>query len=254
MENSFQTSFIPKKPVTETTLGSSGRSSTDIFTVIAVAVLLIVGAIAGGLFLYKNYLISEKQALSTSIGKIRDSFDKDTISELELFDKRSSSSKTILNDHLVLSPMFSLLNTLTIPAIQYTKFDHQTTDKGFDVSMSGIARDYRSVALQADVFNGAKGRSFKNVIFSNLTLNKDGNVTFDLEFTVDPSLLSYEQNLLLEQAQAQTQVNQQIQLQQPQVQATSPTTQNKNSNVVIPVTSGVTQPQQTVNTVTNNQQ
>lgn len=157
-----------------------------------------MGILSGGLFVYKNYLVNKKAILSSSLLKVRNSFDKDTIAELELYDKRSSASKQVLASHIVLSPMFKLLGELTIPLIQYTDFSHQLSDKGFFVKMKGVSRDYKSIALQADVFNTARGRSFKNVVFSNLTKDKNNNVSFDIEFTVDPALLSYEKNNALE--------------------------------------------------------
>jgi hypothetical protein len=200
MENSFQTSFIPKKPIM--TAARPTRPPTSLFTILAFLVLVIVGLAAGGLFLYKNYLIKQKEVLSASLSRVRDSFEKDTIDELELYDKRTSASKLILANHIVFSPMFSLLGTLTLPSIQYTKFDQVTDTSGFSVKLSGVAEDYKSIALQADVFNSDKGRSFKNVVFSNLAKDKNSNVTFDLQFTVDPSLLSYEKDALLNPIQA----------------------------------------------------
>jgi hypothetical protein len=199
MENSFQTSFIPKKPINTTSVVN--RRPTSLFTVFSIIVLVIMVLASAGLFVYKNYLNNQKETLSASLLKVRDSFEKETIDELELFDKRTGAAKQILDKHIVLSPMFELLGSLTIPSIQYTKFEHQTNEKGFYVKMSGIARDYRSIALQADVFNTAKGRYFKNVVFSNLLKDKNNYVTFNVEFNVDPSLLSYEKNILLEDAQ-----------------------------------------------------
>jgi hypothetical protein len=201
MENSFQTSFIPKKPISS--VGTVSKGPTSLFTVLAIIILVIVAIAAGGLFVYKGYLGRQKESLSVSLLKVRDSFEKETIDELELFNKRTDAAKEILDSHIVLSPVFELIGNLTIPSIQYTKFEHQTSEKGFYVKMSGISRDYRSIALQADVFNSAKGRYFKNVVFSNLIKDKNNYVTFNIEFSVDPNLLSYEKNLLLEE-QTQT--------------------------------------------------
>jgi hypothetical protein len=198
MENSFQTSFIPKKPIVTngaTTSYGGGQKTTSISMVVSVSILIVVILSTGGLFLYKNYLIKNKEALSSSLVKVRDSFDNDTIAELETYDKRSSTAKQILNNHIVLSPLFELINELTLSSIQYTKFDHNTANGIFSVKMSGIARDYRSIALQADVFNTGKGRKLKDIVFSNLTKDKNNYVTFDVEFTVDPSLLAYSNNL-----------------------------------------------------------
>jgi len=208
MENSFQTSFIPKKSIIETPGVRSSGSSKSLLTIIAVLILIIVGVAGGGLFLYKNYLTNQRAILSASIVKVGNNFDKDTITELQLFNKRMSASKMILDSHIVFSPLFTALGTVTIPSVQYTKFSESTTDTSFNVSMSGIALDYKSVAIQSDVFNSPQGRYFKNVVFSNLVRDNTTNyVSFDVNFTVDPSLLSYEKNNLLEQSsQAQTPV------------------------------------------------
>ncbi|MES2930813.1 MAG: hypothetical protein V4665_03470 [Patescibacteria group bacterium] len=205
MENSFQTSFIPKKPITPVNPSSSRpNASRSLFSILATLLLVVAAVSAGGLYFYKSYLIRQKEVLSVSLERVRDTFEQDTITELELFDKRVAAAKQVLGGHIVLSPMFELLGALTIPSIQYTRFTHETTDQGFFVKMSGIARDYRSIALQADVFNSAKGRSFRNVVFSNLTRDKNNSVGFDVEFVVDPSLLSYEKNMAVGGAQVKT--------------------------------------------------
>jgi hypothetical protein len=200
MENSFQTSFIPKKSIVTAASSATAHTSGGLLTKISAAILVIVGLAAGGLFLYNSYLVKQKAILSSSLIKVKDNFDKDTISELQLFDKRISASKDILSAHTVFSPVFGLLADLTIPSVQYTRFSESVGDKGFFISMSGVALDYKSVALQANAFNGSKGRYFKDVVFSNLSRDTNGTVSFDLNFSVDPALLSYEKNTLLEQA------------------------------------------------------
>ncbi len=207
MENSFQTSFIPKKPISPapTAAPLPQPKSFGFFGTIALGFLILIGVIAGGLFAYKNFLTNQKGNLSQSLSRARDSFEKDTITELETFDKRVSASKKILASHIVLSPLFSLIGELTIPSIQFTKFEHQFTDKGlFYVKMTGVARDYKSIATQSDILGGPKGRYLKSVVFSNLTTTeikekdtKKTTVGFNVEFIVDPTLLSYEKNILI---------------------------------------------------------
>lgn len=196
--NSFQTSFIPKKPI-DTTISSVGgeKRHGNPLVSISVAIIVITMIVLGGLYFYKNYLVTQKDNLSISLDKVKNSFDQDTINELELFDKRISASGVVLSKHLVLSPMFELLGNLTIPQVQYTKFTHESKDNNFMVKMSGVSPDYKTIAMQAEIFNSAKGRLFKNVVFSNLNKDKSNNVTFDVGFSVDPSLLSYEKNILI---------------------------------------------------------
>jgi hypothetical protein len=197
MENSFQTSFIPKKPIVAN--GSSPvirGNATSISMVVSVFILVVMLLAFGGLYFYYNfYLLKNKETLSSNLAQIRDSFDKNTIAELEMYDKRTTVSSQILKNHLVLSPLFELINKLTLSSIQYTKFSHSTLNNVFSVKMSGIARDYKSIALQADVFNSSKGQMLKNVVFSNLSKDKNNYVIFDIDFNVDPSLLSYTNNI-----------------------------------------------------------
>lgn len=198
MENSFQTSFIPKKPMVFTNVVR--KEPINFFLVISIFLLIVSVLGSAFLFGYKMYLEKQNENLSGSLTIIRDSFEKGTIDELNLFYKKTTSAKEILAKHIALSPIFKLLGDITIPQVQYTSFSEKFNDKGaLTVDLSGIAFDYRSIALQADVFNTAKGSSFKNVLFSNLIRNKDNNVSFNLKFDIDPAVFSYEKNLLLEE-------------------------------------------------------
>jgi hypothetical protein len=63
-----------------------------------------------------------------------------------------------------------------------------------DIKMSGQATGYRAIALQSDLLT--TDQVFVDPIFSNLTLDGSGNVLFDLNFSVKPSFVNYEQTLL----------------------------------------------------------
>lgn len=161
---------------------------------IATFILIFVIVVSLGLFVYKLYLTKQKESYSNSLSSARDSFEKETIDELDTFNKRIESAKQILSGHVSTSSVFKLLQELTIPSIQYTHFSQSTDEKGILVNIEGVARDYRSIALQAEMFNKGKGLSFKNVVFSNLVKDKNNNIIFDLKFNVDPNLISYEPN------------------------------------------------------------
>lgn len=206
MENSFQTSFIPKKPIIENGATAS-KSGTNIPMIVSLFILVVICVAAGGLYFYKGYLLNNKDQLSSSLSKIKESFDKDTISELELYDKRSTVAQQVLQGHVVLSPLFQAINDYTLSSIQYTRFSHSIISDVFVIKMSGIARDYKSIALQADVFNTNKAAMFKDLVFSNLTKDKNNYVTFDLEFSVDPKTLSYEEHIANKNTTSDSPVN-----------------------------------------------
>ena len=192
MENSFQTSFIPKKPIVS---NNSVKVPKSFFSFIS-AFFLIVSIVASiGLFFYKTYLNKQIDSLSSSLALARDEFEKGTIDDLALFDKRTQTAKTILNSHIVLSPFFSLLSKITVPSIQYTGFNQETTETGFAFNLKGIAKDYGSIISQSNVLSGPDGASFQNVLFYDLSKNKDNNITFSLKFNIKPELLSYKKNI-----------------------------------------------------------
>lgn len=197
MENSFQTSFIPKRPIIN---GSPNSASTkepiSMFSVISVILIVISVLASSGLFVYKLYLTKQKDQLSASLLKARDSFEQDTINELGLFDGRVKAAKEIISNHVALSNVFSYLEDITIPQVQYVRFEEQMNDKGvLAVNMSGVASDYRSIAIQADMFSSSNSSPFKNVLFSNLSRMQNGTVSFNLKFDVDNSAYLYTKNI-----------------------------------------------------------
>ncbi len=203
--NSFQTSFIPKKPlVASTDVPVAVSRPIGLLNFLSIFAVVIVVALYGGLFVYKNILLKNLNNLHTSLQSSQASFEKDTIEDLQLFDKRMSVSKQVISGHIIFSPLFDLMNQLTLPAVQFTKFEQTSSADGrsFLINMTGTARDYRSIALQAQVLNSDKGKYFKDVVFSNLGLadekDKKGYVKFEISFSVDPTLLSYEKFILQE--------------------------------------------------------
>jgi len=192
MENSFQTSFIPKKPIVPNK--TKEKKTKSLFLLIATTLLIISGVISVGLYIYKSQLVESRSSRSNSLSTIRSNFEENTIEELALYNKRMETAKMVLKNHVVLSPLFSLLSEITIPEVQYNSFKHESEDEMLTVKLEGLALDYRSIALQANMFNDSRNVYFKNVLFSDLNKDTNNNVKFNLEFEVDPSLISYENN------------------------------------------------------------
>lgn len=195
MDQNFQTSFIPKKPIIKERAISSRPIS--IFLIGAVFIFFVILLATGGLYFYKSVVAKNIADMQNTLTLAQNRFEPSKITELQVLDKRLNASTEILANHLAISPIFTALENITMKTVRYTKFDYELgTDKNktVDVKISGQAIGYRSVALQADLF--AQEKSFINPVFSNLTLDNSGNVLFDLEFTVDPSFVNYKQSLL----------------------------------------------------------
>jgi len=195
MEQNFQTSFIPKKPIIKERAVSA--QPVNFFLIGAIFILFFVLLSTGGLYFYKVILTKNITSTESSLNLAKNRFEPSKIIELQVLDKRLRASSEILSKHIAVTPIFNALEKLTMKSVRYTKFDYEVgTDKNATISvkMSGQAIGYRSVALQSDLF--ARNKSLIDPIFSNLTLDDKGNVLFDLEFTVDPSFVNYKQTLL----------------------------------------------------------
>jgi len=192
MEQNFQTSFIPKKPMIEERTVKA--RPVNFFTVISIIVLFTMLISAGGVYFYRGVVNKSIASKQNTLLLAQSRFEPARIEQLQTLDKRLKASTDILQKHIAVSPIFEILEDITMKTVRYTEFSYeQGGDKDIKVviSMSGEAVGYRSIALQSELF-GRESRLI-DPVFSNLTLNNNGNVIFDLQFSVAPSLVQYQE-------------------------------------------------------------
>ncbi len=193
MEQNFQTSFIPKKPIVKERT-TPGRGVGFLF-IISILIFIAVVIAYGAVYAYKGNLAKTLASKESSLTLARDRFEPERISELKTLDKRMRAANEILSNHIVASPIFKELEKITMKNIRYTDFNFGSTNEGetkIAIKLKGEAVGYRAVAMQADLFS--KDKNFVDPVFSNLSLDGKGHVTFDVDFSVDPSFVNYKQN------------------------------------------------------------
>jgi hypothetical protein len=194
MDQNFQTSFIPKKPIVEERVVSS--QPVGFLMTISLLILFIVLLGTGGLYFYKVITEKNNDSMKTSLSTAQNSFEPSKITELQLLDKRLRVATEVLDNHVAITPIFTMLNAITMHTVRFTKFSYDLgtgSNADVDVKMSGVAVGYRSVALQSDLL--AQNKNIINPVFSNLNLDATGNVLFDLEFSVNPNFINYKQTV-----------------------------------------------------------
>lgn len=190
-----QTSFIPKRSL-DTNTRVERADTVSIFTILSVLIFFIVIIGAGGIFLWKKNLEKQIADVKSVIIREKDSFSSEDINQLAKLDKRLISGGQLLDSKLYTSKIFELLNQNTIKTVRFTKFtvDPSLVDKEkLKITVSGQAKDYASLALQAHIFSGLND-SFIDYDFSNLTLDLSGNVTFDMNATLAKKSLVFNAN------------------------------------------------------------
>ena len=218
MEPSLQTSFIPKQALNPAQVNrSAGAPKTvksegaGLFTLLSFVILFLSVAAAGGTFVYRNHLLNllyspcevtaqtqpngdilgqagtvdSECGLHASLEDKRRKLDDESLSRMQRLDTKMKLATTVLNGHLSLLPLFDILSTSTLKTLRFTKFNTLNQQ----VNISGVASSYEDIAVQSEVLNDMP--EIKNALFSNLDLDKEGNVIFNLTFSVSPSALTY---------------------------------------------------------------
>ena len=190
MDKEFQTSFIPKKPLTEDRVVRERPVSVVTFFATVIFFATLVAGV--GAYGYQVVLAKKVKDMAVSLDKAKGAFEPSLLSDLEVLDRRINASQEILSNHIAVSPIFQSLQELTLKNVRFTKFSYEVSrESGITVKMSGLSPNYSyiTLALQSDVF--VQNKYIKNPVFSNLNLDEKGNVTFDLTFSVDPSFVKY---------------------------------------------------------------
>lgn len=191
MDQNFQTSFIPKKALAEDRTERPQSVSVLLFF----ATIIFIASIAGAafVFFYKTSLTSQVAQMKLDLKKAEGAFEGDFIQELQSMDKRINAANVVLGNHISVSPIFAELKSATLKSIQYTKFGYTLTGEGASakvtVQMSGRSQTYKAIALESGEL--AKNKYIKEPVFSNLTPSDQGDILFDLTFSVDPKFVLY---------------------------------------------------------------
>ncbi|MDP3763104.1 MAG: hypothetical protein Q8Q92_00355 [bacterium] len=185
MPPKFQSSFIPKGPIVSTGTGASlGRrvKERNLFTFLATIIFTISVLLALGVFGSKFYLQYRIDQMSVDLETARTALQPEIIRELTSLNDRIISTKELIAGHRVLTSLFEFLEVSTPKTVRFSDFRYSATEQGLELSMKGEARGYAALALAADIFS--KSQNFKDPVFSNLSLNERGDVSFSFKTIV----------------------------------------------------------------------
>ena len=203
MDSKIPTSFIPKDTI-RTDLRPK-REPVGILSIIAL--LILAGALVylAGVYVYRYMTYNDiNNPCATSAGGsgscgLRESlnietqsFERSKLESLKRLDTKLKNGTSVLNNHVSLAPLFSLLCTITNQNIQYQKFQFDSTG----ITINGIAKSYEDIAFQQKVLttDATAIKMIRNFSFSDFGIDPKGQVSFKLTLVVDPSLLSYSQS------------------------------------------------------------
>lgn len=195
MDSRFQTTFVPKKPITPSTLQSGGPprraiAANGIIPTIAGLLVVLTLASAIGVFLYGQFLTRRLVSMSKSLEAVRESIDSPLIAQLKRVDRRIETAKEVLDRHTKQSPLFSVLEASTLRNIMFENFKYTTESaNGASLTMSGKARGFDTIALQADLLS--ESADILSPVFSDFARPEGELVSFMFSANINPQLLAY---------------------------------------------------------------
>ena len=200
MEPKFQTSFIPKNPVFPTGAGTNNNnreqynSSISFLSIVALILFLLSVISSGGLFFYSKLQQKSIIELKESLALEKASFSESTTKDLILFSDQLKVVKLLLDKHLILSNIFIIMQSSTIPNINFTEISFDTKTEGVvSVDFEGQSTSYEHIAKQSELF---KSTGFlRDVLFYNMEIDRDGNLVFEGSMSVLVNDTSYKEIL-----------------------------------------------------------
>ncbi len=191
MEPKFQSSFIPKGPLatTGTVTKTSRQSDTSFLGTLAVFVFVLSILLCGGAFGYEWYLRKDIGDLALQLKEAKSDLKPEIVKQISDLDERIVATEGLLNQHIVLTPLFEYFETFTVKAVQFTDFKYTTQDGILKLALRGKARGYATLAYQAKLFN--ESQFMRDVVFGDLSLDDEGNVDFSMTTTLDPKIIDF---------------------------------------------------------------
>lgn len=191
MESGIQSSFIPKdagKVAAAPRLERSG-GLPDLLLLLAIVLFVASLALAGGVFLYQQYLSTSAASKLAQLKTAQEAFDPALIQEITRLDDRMRIADQVLGKHVAPTAIFLALQQATLTTVSFSSLSIESNDPSkITMEMNGVAQSVNSIALEADILS--RNGVVTNPIFSGITRKEDG-VHFTLEALINPAAINY---------------------------------------------------------------
>jgi hypothetical protein len=184
---SIPTSFVPRQQTPEPRRAAS--RANNIFFGVSFGLMMVCIAAAGATYAYNAYLLRALDTRGKALEAAQAAVDQTQVQNFIRLRDRLVSAQGLLQNHVTLSPFFDVVESLTLQNVQFVTLDVRVQgDKTAQVSVTGLAKNFNSLAAQSNAF--ATQKSIKRAIFSGITLDKaTGAIGFKMDANLDQALV-----------------------------------------------------------------
>lgn len=131
----------------------SSKPKTLIIIVTVVGFLVLVGGIYGGLRWHKNQLENKEEDLNAKMNELNKESRKPIINEALSFKNRANEAEKLLLNHKRWDEVFSLLEDITIPEVQYSQFsgDFEKKEINLELTTPSFKRTSQQILVYREV-------------------------------------------------------------------------------------------------------
>ena len=187
MERKFQTTFIPKKPISGS-FEVKRREHVSAFLGASVILALITLGLAAGFYFWGKTIGDSIISLDGKINDARKLLDENSFIAFQKLNDRVKSAKSILAGRYSYFDFLSYLERAMLKNISVISLTVKKASGEYTAELDGEALSFQAVALQSDEF--AKHPAVKKAIFSDLGMDKTRRVVFQVALAIDPPLIN----------------------------------------------------------------
>jgi hypothetical protein len=191
MEQRFDTSFIPQKPIFKEEAGARRHEPIPIVTLIGFAIFFAMLILTGLTFFFDKKETESVEALSAQLGTEKDRFNPQAIEELKAMSARLSLAKKVIDNHVGVTGLLDLIQSRTLKSVYYQNLRLTKDEKrGYTVALQGEAPSFGILYAQLEEYR--QEPKITHVDTGDTRLNdRTGAITFDFTLTLSPEVLKY---------------------------------------------------------------
>jgi len=193
-EIKYNTSFIPKKPVSSPSGSSFRKKGPGLMSIIGMFFFFLSILGVAGVIGWKIQTEKTIEWQQDQLRIARSQFDERTIAEATRLNQRINSVKTLLDNHVAPSNIFSLIESKILRTVSFNSLKYATNEDGtINITATGKAAGFESVVLQSDELGQS---DFRDVIFSNVQPDDSGQtVGFSMNSSIEKNIVLYKNNI-----------------------------------------------------------
>ncbi len=191
MEQNFDTSFIPKRPIFKEDAGVRRHQPVSVVTLIGFAVFFAALILTGITFYINKKESAAVETLAAKLASEKENFNPQAIEELKAISARLKFAKDVVDNHVAVSPLLDLIQSFTNKSVYYESLDLVREEKtGYELTLRGKAPSFGLLYAQMSSYRAES--KVRTVEVGNVQLDeRTGGVQFEVKIGLSPEVMKY---------------------------------------------------------------